>query len=256
MNYFRLLVVLVVMGTFAVPLSAQELTPAQKRKSADASVDRNILFPSAETVNKGDLTINSYELFLLGLTYGITDDLQVSATTLLPILTDFPFVLALAGKWQFVDTGKILVSVQPNFMFMAQDGNSLGGFGAGIAADFILDDGGKYVVSVSESNLMLFGDIGSGGVLTDGFAFTLAGAFSARVARIVKLLAEVSLPGALNWNTGDFEVVPEGALFSYGVRFFGETIAVDLSFLRPLHPDMDPGNFIMGFPYLTFSARF
>ncbi len=251
---WSLLVIAVVL--LATPALGQGATPSQKRKNADAAVDRNIIFSSAETINKGALTINSYELFLLGLTYGFSNDFQGSFTTLLPITADFPLTMMFSGKWQFLNTGKILVSLQPNFGFMTQEGDTLGGFGIGIAADFIVDDDGEYVFTLSETNMMLFGNVGSDGVLSDGVAFAVAAGFTARVARAVKLLVEMSVPGAAVWDRGDFELFPEGTLFSYGVRFFGETVAVDLSFLRPIHPDADAGFLVMGFPYLTFSARF
>jgi len=52
------------------------------RKDRDAAVDRNILLPSAETLSKGDIAVNSYELLLLGMSVGVTDAVELSATSL------------------------------------------------------------------------------------------------------------------------------------------------------------------------------
>lgn len=227
----------------------------ERRKRADASVDRNVLSPTAETIGKGDFTVNSYELLVIGGTYGITDDVQISASTLVPITTDIPFVLLSAVKWNFLQTGRVLLSLQPHLQYASDSGDTIGGIGAGILADFLLDDKGDFVVTLAETNTMAFGNNIDGG-LSDGFIVTLMAGINARVGRKVKLMAEFLLPGGVFWDEGRTELLEEALLFNYGIRFFGESVAVDLCFLRPAHPDMDAEGLLMGFPYLTFSARF
>lgn len=46
-------------------------------KLADPNIDRGLLFPTGETQPGGTLTLTDYEIFWAGLTYGITDRLQV-----------------------------------------------------------------------------------------------------------------------------------------------------------------------------------
>ena len=60
-------------------------TAAAPAATADPNLDRGFLLPTAMTQPKGTLTYNNYELLLHGVTYGITDNLQVSATVLSPI---------------------------------------------------------------------------------------------------------------------------------------------------------------------------
>jgi hypothetical protein len=89
--------------------------------------------------------------------------------------------------------------------------------------------------------------------LSDGAVLGFSGAFNARVGSIVKLMAELYLPGAITPDKAD--LIEQALLLNYGVRFFSSSIAVDLTFLRPIHPDADTP-FVMGIPFVTFSARF
>ena len=236
-------------------------SPAQLRRQADPSADRNILLPSAETVEKGDLTLNSYELFLAGITYGITDSLQMSLTTLLPITTEIPLVVLGAAKIRLIKSDRFVLSLVPTGSVISSDGQTMGSVGLGVYGDVILDDLGKWVFSFSETNIWGFGhrvDDSEGDAVgtqyLDGILFALSLAMNYRVHEYIKVLTELILPGGV--VNGDWALVEEGLLLGYGVRFFGRTLAVDLSFLRPLHPDVDDQGLLMGFPYLTFSARF
>lgn len=240
---------------------------ALKRKKDDASVDRNILFPTAETINKGDVTFNSYEVLFAGLTYGISDDMQISATTMLPIVTEIPFILLGSLKYRVLKNNNIIVSVQPNFSLFRETFNgssgdetvTAGGFGASLLLDYLLDPAGKFVLTGGVNAQFMFGGSDESDFqVADGAIFYLYGAFSAKLGKMVKLMAELSLPGGIYWG-GDgteFEVVQQALLFNYGIRFFGKSVAVDLSFLRPIHPDVDTGSLLMGIPWLNFSARF
>ncbi len=237
----------------AVPGSDARASGADARKQADAAVDRNILLPSAETISAGQLTFNDYEIFLVGLTYGITDDLQVSATTLLPIVSDIPFVALVSAKYRLIAMDNMLLSIQPTLNLAHSSGETGGTFGFQLLYDYIVDDAGDLTLSAGLSANWLF-VAGTFDEVSDGAGLLLGGAVTWRVAEIVKLMGELVLPGAI--GGGEFELVEQALLFNYGVRFFGERIAVDLTFLRPIHPDVDVGPLLMGIPYLTFSARF
>ena len=247
---------LVTVAGSAAPARAQ--SPADIRKQADASVDRNIIFPSAETINGGDLTFNDYEILFVGLTYGITDDLQLSATTLLPVVEEIPLVAAVSAKYRLIARDHLVFSIQPGVNVIHDDGDTFGTFGFQLLLDYVVDQDGDLVLSLAESTQFGFGsfEFGESGV-ADGAVLTFGVGASWRVAEIVKLLAELVFPTVVSWaDIGDsFYILEEAFLFNYGVRFFGESIAVDLTFLRPLHPDASE-SFVMGIPYLAFSARF
>jgi hypothetical protein len=228
-------------------------TPADMRKRADPSADRSLLFSSAETLHQGDVTINSYELIGLGVSYGITDSIELSGSTIIPAWRDAPLTLFLSGKFQVVRLPSLLFSVQTSAGILSgfpddDDGSSTLGLSA--LLDVILDSQGDFVFSTSVQTgwNYFFDDSESFGLV----ALTLA--FNARVAKIVKLLFEVVIPGG--FTSDDFALVEEATVFNYGVRFFGDSIAVDLSFLRPIAPVINLDYFVMGIPYVTFSARF
>ncbi len=228
-------------------------SPAEMRRSADASVDRNILMPSAETISEGDVTFNSYELLLAGVTYGATDDIAISLTALLPITSDFPVFASLSGKVRLYAGSNDILSLQQNLMSFGVDGESAGIIGAHLLYDHIFDDSGRYTLTLAMSTLGVLGATGGDVDLADGAVLGFSGAFSAHVGSFVKLMGELYLPGAITPDTT--ELVQEALLFNYGVRFFSSSIAVDLTFLRPIHPDADSA-FVMGVPFVTFSARF
>jgi hypothetical protein len=214
--------------------------------------------PTAETIDAGQVTVNDYEIFVIGVTYGFTDDIQISASTLLPIVENMPLVLLASGKQRVVSSDHLIFSMQPNLLLGHHDGYTAGGFGLQLLLDYVVDDEGDFVVSLGQSTQFAFGeDFDDDVSLANGALFSLGLGASWRVARIVKLMGELVLPGGLYWgdNNAQFEVIEQALLFNYGIRFFGESIAVDLSFLRPLHPDVD-NSFVMGIPWLTFSARF
>lgn len=225
-----------------------------KRKKDDAAVDRNFILPSAETMARGELAFNSYQLFLAGLTYGFTDKAQLSLTTMLPIVEDIPLVLLAGFKVQVVRKNRFIFSIQPALSLVNEDGTTGGTLSVSFLLDFILDDAGKAVISIAEMNSFLWG--GSSGdidLLDDALLVLFSAGFNYRVHKYVKLMFEFLFVGGL--VDGDAEIVEEATLFNYGVRFCGQTISVDLSFLRPLDSDV-ADDFVMGIPYVAFSARF
>jgi hypothetical protein len=209
--------------------------------------------PSAETINAGDFTFNSYELVLAGLSYGITDDIAVSGTVLLPIVEDFPRYFSLTGKFRLYAGSNDIFSLQPNLMYFGVEGESAGIFGAHALYDHIFDDQGRYTLTLAMSALGVLGATTGDVDLTDGAVLGFSGAFNAQVGSLVKLMAELYLPGAVSPDRS--ELIEQALLLNYGVRFFSSSIAVDLTFLRPIHPDAETP-FVMGIPFVTFSARF
>lgn len=243
----------VILGLCAVASPARGQSPADIRKDADASVDRNLLLPSAETVRAGDLTFNSYELFLAGLTYGITDNLQISVSGLLPLFKDMPVVGTASAKYRVLALDRLIFSVQPTFSLVSHDGNRAGALGAQLLLDLVLDDEGDFVLGLAESTQWAWGSREGDLDVLDAAMVMIAGSFSARLAKNFKVLIELTLPGG--YADGELRTLEEALLLSYGARFFGETVAVDLSFVRPIHPDVD-SPLLLGIPLVTFSARF
>jgi hypothetical protein len=226
------------------------MTPADIRKRADPSADRSVVLSSSETLYQGDVTINSYDLIGLGVSYGITDSIELSGMTIIPAFEAVPFTFFLSGKFQIVRLSWLLVSIQTSagvLMFL-NDNDEIATLGASVTYDIIFDDQGDFVYSAGfQTNFNYLEK------LSNSFQILLYQAFHARVAKSVKLLVEVTGGGFR--GTG-FKPLEEGIFFNYGVRLFSDTIAVDISFLYPSDPKIDLEYLPMGIPYVTFSARF
>jgi hypothetical protein len=236
-------------------------SPMKVRQANDASVDRNILMSGAETIGKGNFSFNSYQLVLAGFTYGMTESSQITLTTLMPIISEFPFLALVNGKFKVLENDRLILSLQPEFTILHYEGFTIGSVGAGVIMDVRVDDHAKAIFTTSLLTHFAFGE----GFKEDGFAdaasFILSVGFSYQVSSMVKLKSELIFPSGYVWagSANSFELYEEAILFNYGVRFYGKSLAVDLAFLLPVHPEA--GKSIrdvlpMGYPYLTFSAKF
>lgn len=222
-------------------------SPTAERQAADASVDRNILMPSAETLKKNEFTFNSYELFWAGFSWGVMDNLQLSFTTMIPVVTDIPLGGVLTAKWKIINTDNILFSVQPGGTFLYNNGHSGGAFHLGLLADFVFPS--KTVISISNTNMT---SVGGYSDFNTWLMFTSIGV-NQQLGRLVKLMVEFTMPSA--YNDGDFFIEEKLFFLSYGIRFFWKSIAVDLAFIRPIASEVNE-YLVMGYPYVTFTVKF
>jgi hypothetical protein len=242
--------------TWSFSQTLDSSSPAERRRAEDASVDRNIFLSSAETIGEGKIAFNSYELLLAGLTYGVTDNLQLSVSTLLPITKDFPLVLVFNGKYRLIHTDRFILSVIPSGSIAHESTTdvTVGTMGAGVALDYLLDQQGNFVFHGGATIAWGFGGSDSDDMdFADGALFLLNAGMNFRIHKYIKLLFELTLPGG--YYKDDFEILEEGLLVGYGVRFCSSFISVDLTFIRPIHPDVET-DFVMGIPFVAFSARF
>src|SRR5688572_28820601 len=88
-----------------VPTVTAQPSAAANPADLDPNLDRTFLLPPAMTQPKGSITYNNYELLLHGITYGLTDRVQISGTVLAPITEDIPFMGFAAVKGQVADSG-------------------------------------------------------------------------------------------------------------------------------------------------------
>jgi hypothetical protein len=84
--------------------------------AVDPHGDRAVLLPTALTQPAGSFSISSYDLFFAGLTFGITDRLQVSTTAL---LTPFVGATLVVGnlKWQVLRHGPWRLSLNAGMSY-------------------------------------------------------------------------------------------------------------------------------------------
>lgn len=247
--------------------AAEGLSPLDKRRQGDASVDRSLLLPSAETLPDGAATIDSYQLIGLGVSYGLTDDVTFSASTLLPILPHItlPFLAHLKARLSRWPTALLSVQATAGTNYSLVQAELAGGLSLAVLLDLALDPTSDLTLSLSlhggwvgrdgTRNANCY-DCGDPTDYQDSAGFLSAtAAFNARVSKHVKLLTEAIFTTAL--TADGVSLVKEAISFNYGVRFCGTWAALDLSLIRHLHPgmDLDPV-FILGIPYMAFSFRF
>jgi hypothetical protein len=237
-----------------VSASGTSVTPAEGRRARDASSNRGLVFPVAETTPEGDVELSSYELVLLTVAYGVTDRLQLSLTSVLPIIEGQPFFAWLTGKYAAYRDDTLVFSPLLSFNFFSAGGESLLLLTVGSLLDVILGERGQAALSFGLTGSFLLVDPSAHEADLDTFdnsGILLNVGASWEVASFVKLLFEIMVPAAI--IDGEFDVA-EGVLISYGVRFFSEMLAGDIGFIRPVHADIED-EFILGIPWVTFTVR-
>jgi hypothetical protein len=218
--------------------------PQRTRRSHDAHADRVVLFPTAETHPQGSFFISSYELVLIQLGYALTDDFQMSALFLPPIVRDQPFFFSPTFKLNVVrsDHGNVALLGGFDFVIDDDDGTVLGRLGA--AGQLCVDVACDSSVTLNAHGWTELGErqgtivlLGAGGLF--------------RASELVSLMIEPSYGLLLQ----DGEVnTPEGFLLSYGVRLSGKQFGFDLTFVRPFVEDISD-ELILGIPFVVASYR-
>jgi hypothetical protein len=221
---------------------------------ADPNLDRGFVLPTAMTQPAGSITYNNYELLLHGVTYGVTDNLQLSATVLAPIVKDMPFVGIASIKARLYRGRRVHLAVQGS-IGGATDVSSRenDAVGSGTRGVFIAGAGGlasvclradcSSLLSASATYEHASGSGDDGGALIYGISAVH------RVGAHVKLLGELASAG----NNRSFDA-QNSALLNYGVRFYGNSIASDIGFIKPIGSDV-AGPFVLGLPFASVSYR-
>lgn len=186
----------------------------------DPNRTRLFFGPTARTLEQGKGYFSAYEIFIPFLAVGITDFLTISG-----------------GMSLVPGAEEQLVYIGPKVRILNLENFSLGG-GMIYAHVDEEDFGIVYGVSTvgSERSAFTFG-IGWGYTdedFSDSPFITLGGEI--QISNSVRLLSE-------NW------IIPESPLIiSFGVRFFGDNLAADFGFFRPVGEDTD----MEGWPFIPW----
>lgn len=230
----------------AVTIAAPTPPPSPSSSvSADPSIDRGFLLPTAETQPAGSVTFFDHELIAAGVSLGVTDDLQLSATTLVPIAEDMPTMLAATAKLRLLATGRTRLAVHGGLAGVSADDERgyLGSLGG--TASVCLDAACHSLASAT----LAFGWLGDGSGSTMNGALVGASLVQ-RLSRTAKLQVELS--------SGSLEISPEEGgesltTINYGLRFHSDAVAVDLGFMRPVDRPVD--ELPLGFPFVSLAYR-
>jgi hypothetical protein len=242
----------------AAPAAAPAAPADAAGVAEDPNIDKTLLLPTAETQPAGTFSFNDYELLLLGGTYGVTDDFQITATTLAPIVEDMPVYLSGSAKWRVLKTPRFRLALQGSLAYVSFDDligdgeeggsdDSVVTATGGVIGSLCLDAGCHSLATVSVTAVKPLSED------TDGIAFIYDASVSARLNPHTKLLAEVTSAGGSDGN-GGFESADSG-LFSYGVRFHSKNVATDIAFIRSFGDDGDDDDFILGIPFVNVTYR-
>jgi hypothetical protein len=258
---FTTVAVLSTLTTLAPVALAQTVDPAAVSATASASaedsdpnIDRGFLLPTAMTQPAGSFTYNNYELLLHGLTYGLTDRVQLSVTVLSPITKDMPFFGSAAAKGRIYTGERLHLALQGSATYATafdEGTDGIGLLGAGALASLCLRADCSSLLSASATYQIGFALGGQ----ADGTAHMLVYGASVvhRVGRHVKLLGELA-SAAVRAQSQSFDNAP-GLMASYGVRFHGNSIAGDVGFMKPFLTDKGDDDFLMGLPFINLSYR-
>jgi hypothetical protein len=230
------------------PVAPPEESKVDRGIVEDANAGRSWLAPTALTEPAGTWSFTDYELFLVSLGYAVTDQFSVSATTLLPVTSDFPFVLLVNGKYQLIHEGRVRLAAQGAVTYLSDSGTSASAAVLGGALTLCIDEDCRSYVN---------GYIGAGFAHEDQSAVPLL--FSGSVAMAVNHHVKLVLEADTGYIAGGgIDEAANGFLGWYGVRFTSSIIGVDLGFLKPIctgDTDCSTGSLTMGIPFVSFAYR-
>jgi hypothetical protein len=216
------------------------LAPALAAAEPDAHIGGGILLPTAETQPAGTAIAGTYELAIMGASYAVTDDVQLSLTALAPV-ADLPLIAAPTIKVRLLDQGRLHLAVIGGGSYVRDQEVGAGALQGGAAASLCLDDACGSLLSASAGLAHLFIEDEEN---PDGMNVTVGGvSVVQRIAPHVKVLVE----------GGRGAIDPESlGYLGYGVRLVGDRVAADLTLL------MDGGGeaaavFPLGVPFAAVS---
>jgi hypothetical protein len=197
---------------------------------------RMLFAPTARCLKAGEGYFADYYIFFPMLSYGITDNISIGGGMSIFPLGDFFFEYNL-----FYLTPKVGVQISNTF--------ALGGGALLVKLPSFDSDEAKPTVGLlytvttigdADNNLTLGAGMGMVDLEVSGDPMLLVGG-QTRVTRKFALVSE-------NW------IIPgtDEPIVSYGMRFFGEKLSVDLGFINALGEDL----LFPGIPYVDFVVKF
>lgn len=234
-----------------IVIPATEAPPARPEhaRTDDANADHIVLGSTAFTAPKGSVYFSDYDIFLIQAGVAVTDNFQLTLTSLLPVVEDQPFFLDVSAKVAFLQT--------PRF-HMAAIGSLLGITNAGVDVPVVGRLGlvatacitANCYVNASASALFWFTS-----ETTSVVPVTLNLGVSARLAGIFSLLAEVNGLATIGSARVSSDLFRQGVLIGYGARFSNANFGFDLTFVKPIVKGLDDFPLPFGVPWLTFTYR-
>ena len=222
--------------------------PARAGLDEDPHIDRVWFSPTAVSQPAGTISFTDWELVLLGMTFGVTDELQLTAMAVPPLVEGMPFIGAVSAKYSLPAGDAVHVAALGGVGYASVENDSGVALGGGGAISVCIDAPCASLVSAYLYGVWFFEET------DDAFPFAFGVSLLARISRHVKMAVEVSSAGIL--FRGDPRLA-EAVVLGYGVRFFSGNLAGDVGFIRPFVFDGEDfaDELILGIPAVTFSYR-
>ena len=228
-----------------------EPTPENIRVD-DANADHVVLGPTAFTAPRGSIYVSDYELLWVQGGVAVTDDLQLTLTSMVPVAGDLFYFADVAAKYAFLKL--------PRF-HMAGIGSLLviGDFGSG-GSSLVVGRLGAAATACITENCYVHASASAlfwlSRELSTVFPITLNLGLVARVAGVFSLLLEgdlLAVAGDIGASSLDF--FEETFTVGYGVRFSGSNFGFDLTMVKPIFLDSSSDGWRFGYPFLSLTYR-
>lgn len=223
----------------------------------DPAIDHGLLSDHAETIGAGQWRLGIADLLVFRVSYGVTDDLQLSVTTSAPI-PPLPITGLLTARYVAARDDAYVLAVRAMAGAMTTSwrdlGYGMGAFGAGPLLDVYFDDAQRFAL---HSGILIGDDFhvgfddGDGPSLGSGMLILFEAGLSFAVSDQVKLLVETQWITDFKFRTG-FDRVNLG-MVNYGVRLHTPGFAFDLGMMRPIG-DLNLSGWVLGYPFIAFTA--
>ncbi len=214
----------------------------------DANSGRMFFAPTALTPPAGTFSFQDWWVLFAGVGYSPSDNVALSVSTLVPVVTDMPVVILGSAKVKLVDSGPLKVAGHASVLYLQEsvsDSNdnfstaTLGG-----VATYCLDP---------DCHSMVNGYLAGGFALEDVdqsvVPFVASIGLVQRLSRRVKLVLEADTAFVLGEETDS----ADGFLGCAGVRFTSKNIGVDFGVVRPI--PCDGCDQLIAVPMLNFTYR-
>jgi len=260
--------VMVMLLFFAAPVAAQEAeaesAPASETVAApvpappvespapepiasdvrylDASVNRVVWLPTAETNPEGTFFFGIYELLGLQFGYAISDDIEFALTGVIPI-DELPYAFDLSIKW----------NVFRGNLFRIGLFGSLGVYVSDAREEAIGGRAGASFQLCFNEDCTSHATLSGGALITNHIDTSLP--FVVGLGAVVRVHDYVAL--VLEPLYGRVEMMnPEDVfVLNYVVRIGHLDWSLDVGLTRPFVEELESGPFVAGFPWLAFNYR-
>jgi hypothetical protein len=237
-------------------------TTVDKGTLEDANAGRVAIMPTALTPPAGTWSFEDWELFFVSASYGVTDQLVITGTAMVPITSDLYWGF-ISAKYQLLKQDRLRFAVQGGLagVLFKDNTTTFDSMGNPISTTSSQTTSGADLAGAL--TYCLDDDCYShvDGAVVAGFAHQSSsavpvgfmGGLVARVGKRVRLILEADTAHVF----GDISGQANGFLGWYGVRFTSRQIAVDLALVKPFcsNNDCTSDTLPLGFPFVTFAYR-